>query len=166
MEDFYLLFGAVARWVSALRGQLFKAKKQGLSFERRFLCPSGTAAYLFMLFGPPARRAADGGLLGAAAPPRPPLHSPRTTPLGFPYSTNRQVSSALTSDNPVGLSSVHQPARAARLLLRELPSLRSGDLPARRAIPSAAFALHKSCGDVYLFERNATAATVCALPEK
>ena len=37
-------------------------------------------------------------------------------------------------------------------MLRELPSLRSGDLPARRAIPSAAFALHKSCGDVYLFE--------------
>ena len=31
---------------------------------------------------------ADGGLLGAAAPPRPPLHSPRTTPLGLsPIST-------------------------------------------------------------------------------
>ena len=26
-----------------------------------------------------------GGLFGAAAPPRPPLHSPRTTPPGFPY---------------------------------------------------------------------------------
>ena len=50
------------------------------------------------------------------------------------------------------LSNSHQSARAARLLLRELPSLRSGDLPARRAIPSPAFALHKSCGDVYLFE--------------
>ena len=47
------------------------------------MCPAGTGAFLFLLFGPPARRAADGGLLGAAAPPRPPLHSPRTTPLGL-----------------------------------------------------------------------------------
>ena len=96
------------------------------------------------LFGPPARRAADGGLLGAAAPPRPPLHSPRTTPLGFPYSTNRQVSSALTPNNPAGLSNERMPARAARLLLRELPSLRSGDLPARRAMPLSAFSLNAS----------------------
>ena len=65
------------------RRALLKKVKQGLSFERRLLCPAGTEVFLFMLFGPPARRAADGGLLGAAAPPRPPLHSPRTTPLSL-----------------------------------------------------------------------------------
>ena len=36
-------------------------------------------------------------------------------------------------------------ARAARLVLRELPALRSGDLPARRAMPSAISALIGYC---------------------
>ena len=119
-----------------------KGEGEGLGlWDKIFVALRARGLFRCSLFGPPARRAADGGLLGAAAPPRPPLHSPRTTPLGFPYSTNRQISSALTSDNPVGLSNFCQPARAARLLLRELPSLRSGDLPARRAIPSFAFSL-------------------------
>ena len=127
-----------------LSGGLCPAGTDGKGFVPRvgFAALRVRGLFLCFLFGPPARRAADGGLLGAAAPPRPPLHSPRTTPLGFPYSTNRQVSSALTSDNPVGLSNFCQPARAARLLLRELPSLRSGDLPARRAMPPPPFALN------------------------
>ena len=63
---------------------------------------------------------------GAAPPSRPPLHPPRSTP--------RQVFNYLMA------------TRAARPLLRELPSLRSGDLPARRAIPSFTFALLGRCG--------------------
>ena len=62
---------------------LVAAKVRGLVFERSVLSPAGTEVFSLLLFWPPARRAADGGLLGAAAPPRPPLHSPRTTPLGF-----------------------------------------------------------------------------------
>ena len=73
--------GGVMRFAAlTLRGE----ERQGLSFERRFVRPAGTGAFLFMLFGPPPA-GADGGLLGAAAPPRPPLHSPRTTPLGLSY---------------------------------------------------------------------------------
>ena len=83
----FLLLGpppAKARQGYARAGAL-KTIKQGLFFERRFVCPAGTEAFFYLLFGPPARRAADGGLLGAAAPPRPPLHSPRTTPLGLSH---------------------------------------------------------------------------------
>ena len=88
-----------------------------------------------------------GGLGGAAAPNRPPLDSPRTTPLGFPSSTNSLGSQQLPpKDNPARLSHFRQSARAARLLLRELPSLRSGDLPARRAMPSCAVALNENPG--------------------
>ena len=58
--------------------------------EGIFIALRARGLFRCSLFGPPARRAADGGLLGAAAPPRPPLHSPRTTPLGFPYSISPQ----------------------------------------------------------------------------
>ena len=40
-------------------------ERQGLSFERWLLCPAGTEAFLFLLFGPPPA-GADGGLLGAS----------------------------------------------------------------------------------------------------
>ena len=71
-----------------LRGQGFVlARIFGLVARLNGMCPAGIAAFLFMLFWPPPA-GADGGLLGAAAPPRPPLHSPRTTPLGLsPIST-------------------------------------------------------------------------------
>ena len=63
------------------------ARVFGLVARLNGMCPAGTRAFLFLLFWPPPA-GADGGLLGAAAPPRPPLHSPRTTPLGLsPIST-------------------------------------------------------------------------------
>ena len=89
-----------------------------------FMCPAGTglffvfyfvlaacvAASLLAEFWPPSRRAADGGLLGAAAPPRPPLHSPRTTPLGFPYSTNPLGSQQLSpQDDSIGFPTTTSP---------------------------------------------------------
>jgi len=46
--------------VQAAAGALEKIK-HGLSFERWLLCPAGTGAFLFLLFGPPARRAAIHG---------------------------------------------------------------------------------------------------------
>ena len=86
---------AMRSWLCAV-----KAEREA-SLWRGELCPAGTGAFSLFIIGaacaaasllaelwPPSRRAADGGLLGAAAPPRPPLHSPRTTPLGFPYPTN------------------------------------------------------------------------------
>ena len=149
-------------WLRAVCGDWIRAvrsKKSMKSWQRDFLCPAGTgassfhfvraacvAASLLAEFWPPSRRAADGGLLGAAAPPRPPLHSPRTTPLGLPYPTSSSI--LLSSRHrtiPLALQ-LPQVARAARLLLRELPSLRSGDLPARRAMPLCAFALNGCLG--------------------
>ena len=110
----FSLAACAARRMTRCASGSFKRVKLGLSFERRLLRPAGTGAFLFMLFGPPARRAADGGLLGAAAPPRPPLHSPRTTPLS--------LSHLFTPTGSLqGLSRSHHSARAARLSLRELP---------------------------------------------
>ncbi len=103
------------------------------------VCALRARRLFFSLFLPPAQRAAEGGLLGAAAPPRPPLHSPRTTPLDFRISPLLRVSLQ-------GLSIFRHCARAARPLLRELPSPWSGDLPARRAMPSAGAALSTSFG--------------------
>ena len=100
---------------------------KGLSFGMGFFRPCGHGGLFFVCYFGRLRGARQGGAgYGAAPPSRPPLHPPRSTPLG--------------------LSSSRQPARAARLLLRELPSLRSGDLPARRATPSFAFALPKNSG--------------------
>ena len=125
-----------------------KGKGEGLGlWDKIFVALRARGLFRCSLFGPPARRAADGDLLGAAAPPRPPLHSPRNTPLGFPYSANPQAPYVLTPGKPVGLSNDLGPARAARLLLRELPSLRSGDLPAHRAIPSTTLALAGCCSN-------------------
>ena len=75
--------------------------KQGLSLERWLLRPAGAAAFLFLSLGRLRGGRQMGALLGAAAPPRPPLHSPRITPRG--------------------LSNFRYFTRAARLLLRELP---------------------------------------------
>ena len=128
------LSGVPARRAGSLRRRRFKIKKQGLSFERWFLCPAGTAAFLFVLFGPPARRAADGGLLGAAAPPRPPLHSPRTTPLGlvvYPHSHGLALKGFPVSDTWRGLRGFCSGSFLATL----------GDLPARHAMPACDLAL-------------------------
>ena len=99
------------------------------------MCPAGTGAFLFLLFGPPARRAADGGLLGAAAPPRPPLHSPRTTPLGLsyiPHSHGLAFKGLPYPSVPRGLRGFCSGSFLAAL----------GDLPARRAMPACASALY------------------------
>ena len=88
-----------------LSWQTFAAKlqekaKQGLSFESGSLCPADTgASHLFSLGR--LRRGQGGAGYGAAPPSRPPLHPPRSTPLG--------------------LSRFRHSARAARPLLRELP---------------------------------------------
>ena len=87
------------------------------------------AASLLAEFWPPSRRAADGGLLGAAAPPRPPLHSPRTTPLGLsyiPHSHGLAFKGFPTSDIPRGLRGFCCGSFLAAL----------GDLPPRRAMPA------------------------------
>ena len=61
--------------------------KPGLSFERRFLCPAGTAAFLFLLFGPPPAGARRGRLWGCA-PFSAPLASPPKHPaLAFQFPT-------------------------------------------------------------------------------
>ena len=56
-----------------------RAMKPGLSFERGFLCPAGTEAFLFMLFGPPPAGARRGRLWGCA-PFSAPLASPPKHP--------------------------------------------------------------------------------------
>ncbi len=76
--------------------------------------PCGCGSFHFLQFGPPARRAADGGLLGA-----PPLRGPLCTPPGRPRWACRIP--PLPRVSPLGLSIFHHPSRAARPLLRELP---------------------------------------------
>ena len=58
-----------------------KKTKQGLSFERGFLCPAGTEAYFYLLFGPPPAGARRGRLWGCA-PFSAPLASPPKHPAG------------------------------------------------------------------------------------
>ena len=94
----FMLFWTPAR--ESLRGQYSGRLKAGLSFERGgcallawrlfFLCSLGRL-----------RRGQGGAGYGAAPPSRPPLHPPRSTPLGF--------------------SRFRHSTRAARFLLRELP---------------------------------------------
>ena len=86
--------------VWGLRVGALKKTKQGLSFERRVVCPAGTRAFFTCCLGR-LRRGQGGAGYGAAPPSRPPLHPPRSTPLG--------------------LSPFQHSTRAARLLLRELP---------------------------------------------
>ena len=135
----FSLAACAARRMTRCASGSFKRVKLGLSFERRLLRPAGTGAFLFMLFGPPARRAADGGLLGAAAPPRPPLHSPRTTPLGLsyiPHSHGLAFKGLPYPTIPRGLRGFCSGSFLASL----------GDLPARRAMPAFAFALDERPG--------------------
>ena len=66
--------GAFARGLLAFEGFILAARECDFWQQIHYL------PFLGRLRG--GRR---GGLLGAAAPPRPPLHSPRTTPPGFPY---------------------------------------------------------------------------------
>ena len=90
------------------------------------LSPCGMGGFQLLFYWPPARRAARRGRLWGFAPFSAPLASPPKHPLqvfNFP-----------------------RLARAARLVLRELPSLWSGDLPARRAMPPCALALHEGRG--------------------
>ena len=88
-----------------------------------------------MLFWPPTRRAARGPVRGCR-PSEAPSALPPDDPAGFRISS-------LPRGSRTGFSISRHFARAARLLLRELPSLWSGDLPARRAMPLYAFALNE-----------------------
>lgn len=109
----------------------------------RGIVPCGHGGFVSISFGlPPAR--ADEGLSGGCRPSAAPSALPRTTPRGFPYAVIPRVRLRTLPDTSVGLSNYHTPARAARLGLRELPSLRSGDLPARRAMPAFAFTLYEN----------------------
>ena len=78
------LFPMLFIWAASGGQGFVLARVFGLVARLNGMCPAGIAAFHFMLFWPPPA-GADGGLLGAAAPPRPPLHSPRTTPLGLSY---------------------------------------------------------------------------------
>jgi len=96
-----------------------------LALRKGILPPCGTGGFQLLFYWPPARRAARRGRLWGFAPFSAPLASPPKHPLQV---FNYRVF-----------------ARAARLLLRELPSLRSGDFPARRAMPSVISALIGYC---------------------
>ena len=93
---------------SCFRGQLCPAGTGAFSFY--FVWAACVAASLLAEFWPPSRRAADGGLLGASAPPRPPLHSPRITPLGLPSSINPLGSQQLPpKDDSIGFPTTASP---------------------------------------------------------
>ena len=96
---------------------------EGVGLREGMLPPCGHEGFFFDVVWAAFAAGGRGGLLGAA-----PLRGPLCTPPGA----------------PAGLSLFHRLSRAARLLLRELPSLRSGDLPPRRATPSATFPCMKN----------------------
>ena len=108
----------------ALLGPPARQAMRGMSlpFEREFFALRDGRFSAFVLLAACAACGKAGPVMGLR-PLLGPLASPRSTPLQI---FNYRVF-----------------ARAARLLLRELPSLRSGDFPARRAMPSAAFVLHE-----------------------
>jgi len=75
----------------------FKEKRAGLSFERWLLCPAGTGAFFYLLFGPPPARARRGRLWGCA-PFSAPLASPPKHPAGvFQHPTFREGCAAAAS---------------------------------------------------------------------
>ena len=110
----------------ALLGPPARQAMRGMSlpFEREFFALRDGRFSAFVLLAACAACGKAGPVMGLR-PLLGPLASPRSTPLQI---FNYRVF-----------------ARAARLLLRELPSLRSGDFPARRAMPSAISALIGYC---------------------
>ena len=79
------------------RGSTQGGLQAGLSFERCLLCPADTGAFLFCCLGR-LRRGQGGAGYGAAPPSRPPLHPPRSTPLGvFQLPTFREGCAASAS---------------------------------------------------------------------
>ena len=82
---------------------------------------------IFVVWGACAAGGRWGPVRGCA-PPRPPLHSPRTTPLGFPSSVT---------------------VRGLRVFCCGSFLASLGDLPSRRAMPSAAFVLHEKFSAVW-----------------
>ena len=110
-----------------------RAMKPGLSFERGFLCPAGTEAYFYLLFGPPPAWARRGRLWGCAPFSAPLASPPEAPPCSFP------------------VSAISRGLRGFRFgsFLVVL-----GDLPARRAMPSVAFALDRDCVCVSLAVRG------------
>ncbi len=88
------------RGIGGMRGGRSEENKAGLSFERGECALRARGIFFFCSLGR-LRRGQGGAGYGAAPPSRPPLHPPRSTPLGF--------------------SRFRHSTRAARLLLRELP---------------------------------------------
>ena len=99
-------------------------RRMSLPFERELFRPAGREVFSFCSIGR-LRGGRQGGRLWGFAPFSAPLASP--------------------PKHPLQIFNYRAFARAARLLLRELPALRSGDLPARRAMPSAISALIGYC---------------------
>ena len=131
-------------WCWRLRSGAAEAMKQGLSFERGFLCPAGTEAIFYLLFGPPPAGARRGRLWGCA-PFSAPLASPPKHPAGLvasPHSHGLAFKGLPYPSVPRGLRGFCSGSFLAAL----------GDLPARRAMPACAFALNERTGDVWLAE--------------
>ena len=124
-QVFFETCGCVARFICVVDVEAGVPEAMGMDILSAKMLRLFEVCSLF-LFGPPARRAARRGRLWGFAPFSAPLASP--------------------PKHPLQVFSYRAFARAARFLLRELPSLRSGDLPARRAMPPCALALHEGRG--------------------
>ena len=133
---FVLLGGPARRDGETSAARLQEKAKQGLSFERWFVCPAGTAAFLLFSLG----RLRGGRQMGASGGCQTQSfwRGPLCTPPGRPRWACRIP--PLPRAGRQGLSKRHNSARAARPLLRELPRC-ARDLPPRRAMPSVSLAL-------------------------
>ncbi len=106
---------------------------------RRNFRPCGHEGFSLNLVWAACAAGGRWGPVRGCAPPRPPLHSPRNTPLAF-------LISPLSRPFPTGLSNFHIP-RGLRVLCCGSFLASLGDLPARRAIPPTNFALIGCCTD-------------------
>ena len=129
-----------------MHGERFEESKAGLSFESWLLCPAGTGAFLFMLFGPPPAGARRGRLWGCA-PFSAPLASPPKHPAGVfasPHSHGLALKGFPNFAVPRGLRGFCSGSFLASL----------GDLPARRAMPLYAFTLNEGSEGVWFIAKS------------